>query len=95
MDPHRGLADWTLTAHARFEMGRRGIPSAVVALVVRHPQQRFAVRAGRDVFQRRVALSGRASEVLVRVFVDVQQTPPEVVTVYQTSKIAKYWRPDP
>jgi hypothetical protein len=29
---------------------------------------------------------------LVRVFVDVDRTPAEVVAVYRTSKIAKYWR---
>jgi hypothetical protein len=29
---------------------------------------------------------------LVRVFVDVDRTPAEVVTVYRTSKMAKYWR---
>ena len=29
---------------------------------------------------------------LVRVFVDVYRNPDEVVTVYMTSKLAKYWR---
>jgi hypothetical protein len=29
---------------------------------------------------------------LVRVFVDVDREPPEVVTAYRTSKLAKYWR---
>jgi len=29
---------------------------------------------------------------LLRVFVDVQRRPPEVITAYRTSKIAKYWR---
>lgn len=28
----------------------------------------------------------------MRVFVDVDREPAEVVTVYRTSKIAKYWR---
>jgi hypothetical protein len=28
----------------------------------------------------------------VRVFVDVDRAPPEVVTAYRTSKLAKYWR---
>ena len=32
---------------------------------------------------------------LLRVFVDVGCEPPIVVTVYRTSKIAKYWRSDP
>lgn len=93
MDQHRGLSQWTITAHALFEMARRGIPASVVALVLRHPHQRFAIRAGRDVCQRRVVSAAHANEVLVRVFVDVDRSPQEVVTVYQTSKIDKYWRP--
>ena len=32
---------------------------------------------------------------LVRVFADLDQDPPEVVTVYRTSQIAKYWRGAP
>jgi len=29
---------------------------------------------------------------LVRVVVDVDRRPPEVVTVYRTTKLRKYWR---
>lgn len=29
---------------------------------------------------------------LLRVFVDVDRDPPQVVTVYRTSKVRKYWR---
>ncbi len=32
---------------------------------------------------------------LVRAFVDIDREPPEVVTVYRTSKISKYWREEP
>ena len=31
-------------------------------------------------------------KTLVRVFVDVDRHPAEVVTVYRTTKISKYWR---
>jgi len=31
-------------------------------------------------------------EYLVRVFVDVDRRPADVITVYLTSKIAKYWK---
>jgi len=37
-----------------------------------------------------MTLEGR--EYLVRVFLDVDRRPPDVVTVYRTSKIAQYWR---
>jgi len=33
-----------------------------------------------------------AKNYLLRVVVDIDREPPEVVTVYRTSKIAKYWR---
>jgi hypothetical protein len=29
---------------------------------------------------------------LVRVFVDIDRSPPEVATAYRTSKVEKYWR---
>ena len=32
------------------------------------------------------------TEYLLRVFVDIDRTPAEVVTAYRTSKFAKYWR---
>ncbi len=48
------------------------------------------MRPGREVLQSRIALQGKT--YLVRVFVDVDRKPPEVMTVYRTSKIEKYWR---
>lgn len=35
-----------------------------------------------------------AKEYVVRVIVDVDRTPNEIVTAYRTSKMAKYWRQD-
>jgi hypothetical protein len=46
--------------------------------------------AGQDVVQSRIALAGKT--YLLRVFVDIDRDPAEVVTVYRTSRIAKYWR---
>jgi hypothetical protein len=78
-----------LTPHALFEMARRGIPESVVNQVLSAPEQRFPVRPGRDVLQSRMAFPDGV--YLVRVFVDVNRTPAEVVTAYRTSKIEKYW----
>ena len=82
--------DFVVTPHAVFEMGRRGIEEAVVRSVLAAPEQRFNVRPGRDALQSRIAFDGRT--YLVRVFVDVDRRPAEVVTVYRTSSIARYWR---
>ena len=71
-------------------MRRRGIEEAVVRRVLAAPEQRHVVRPGRDVLQSRIALAGKT--YLLRVFVDIDRDPAEVVTVYRTSRIAKYWR---
>jgi hypothetical protein len=74
-------------------MRRRGIPETIVHQVLNRPEQRISVHRGRDVLQSRFEMT--AKQYLVRVFVDVDRNPAEVVTVYRTSKIDKYWRIDP
>ena len=86
----RRLDDYEITSHAAFEMQRRGVAESVVRGVLAAPEQRYAVRPGRDVLQSRVAVAGKT--YLVRVFVDIDRSPAEVVTVYVTSRVAKYWR---
>ena len=82
-----------ISPHAALEMRRRGIDEATVRQVLTGPEQREAVRSGRDVLQSRIDAEGKT--YLVRVFVDVDRTPAEVVTTYRTSKIEKYWRNEP
>ncbi len=85
------LSDWVLTDHARFEMARRGIAESLVRRILVAPEQRESIRPGRDIFQSRIKMEGK--DYLVRVIVDVDRNPAEVVTVYRTSKVSKYWRP--
>jgi hypothetical protein len=70
---------YEITEHAAFEMQRRHIG-----------EQRYRVSPGREVLQSRIRVAGKP--YLLRVFVDVDRQPPEVVTVYRTSRVAKYWR---
>ncbi len=65
-----------------------------VRAILAAPEQRIEVRPGRVVLQSRSASGEPANRFVVRVIVDVDRTPAEVVTAYQTSKIAKYWRDD-
>jgi hypothetical protein len=81
---------YLVTSHAAFEMRRRGIEEGAVRRILAAPEQRHTVRAGRDVLQSRIAFAGKM--YLLRVFVDIDRDPAEVVTVYRTSRIAKYWR---
>ncbi len=87
------ITRYVLTSHAHFEMERRGIHAETVHQVLAAPEQRIRVRPGREVLQSRIALQGKT--YLVRVFVDVDREPAEVVTGYRTSKIEKYWGNEP
>ena len=84
------VVEYSISPHAAFEMERRGVDEAVVRRVLAAPEQRENVRLGRDVLQSRIEVDKKA--YLVRVFVDVDRRPAEVVTAYRTSKMGKYWR---
>jgi hypothetical protein len=74
-------------------MERRGLGRILVANVVMRPGQRVALRPGRDALQSLVEIGGR--RYLVRVIVDVDRSPPEVVTACRSSRMGKYWSDGP
>lgn len=86
------ITKYRLTAHAQFEMERRQISEAEIARVLSSPEQSEMIRPGRAVFQSRVEFGEPLQSYLLRVFVDVDRQPAEVVTTYRTSRIEKYWR---
>jgi len=88
------IKNYRLTEHAKEEMARRQISQADVANVLAAPEQIQAVRQGRDVYQSRIKTGKPPKRYLIRVFIDIDRKPAEVVTVYRTSKITKYWRAD-
>jgi hypothetical protein len=88
-DPIHGAV---ITPHARFEIERRGISEDTVRSVLMRPEQSEEARRGRMILQSRVSMGSQTRVYLVRVFVDIDREPPEVVTAYRTSKLAKYWR---
>ena len=83
-----------LTDHAKTEMARRQISEQDVARVLAAPEQTDSLREGREVYQARIESGDPLKIFLFRVFVDIDRYPPDVVTVYRTSKINKYWRTD-
>ena len=83
------VTDYVITE--RLEMERRGLKDETVRLVLSAAEQRMEVRPGRIVLQARLPLGAPARAYLVRVFVDVDRRPPDVVTVYRASRISKYW----
>jgi hypothetical protein len=88
------ITNYSLTEHAKEEMARRQISQDDVAKVLVAPEQIVAVRKGRNVYQSRIKAGKPPRRYVLRVFVDVDREPTEVVTVYRTSKITKYWRVD-
>ncbi len=84
------IPEFVLTPHASLELQRRGLDETMIRRVLTEPEQRIPVRPGREVVQSVVEFGER--RYLVRVFVDVDRKPAEVVTAYRTSKIDKYWR---
>jgi hypothetical protein len=88
------ITNYRLTEHAKEEMARRQISQDDVANVLAEPEQIEAVRQGRNIYQSRIKAGKPPKRYLLRVFIDIDREPPEVVTVYRTSKITKYWRVD-
>jgi hypothetical protein len=89
MRPSQAVENYLITDHAMFEMHRRHLAESIVREVLASPEQRHPVRRGRDVLQSRVAVGGKT--YLLRVFVDIDRDPAEVVTAYLTSRVDKYW----
>ena len=86
------ITTYRLTDHAQMEMARRQILASDVARALATPEQMEVVRPGRVVYQARGASGTPPAAYLLRVFVDIDRQPPDVVTVYRTSKITKYWK---
>ncbi len=87
------IIDYVLTDHAVRELRRRGLGKQDIDGVLKDPGQRLDLRPGRVVVQSKTQEGG--TEYLLRVFVDIDRSPAEVVTAYRTSKVAKYWRDEP
>ena len=73
------------------EMARRDITEAEVRAVLSDPGQQAPVRPGRIVLTSLQEPGPGGRGHVVRVFVDIDRSPPVVVTVYRSSKIGEYW----
>jgi hypothetical protein len=86
------ITEYVITPHARWELSRRGLSEDTIRAILAAPGQGFELRPGRMVLQSKISSGQQVKTFLIRVFVDIDRTPAEVVTAYRTSKIAKYWR---
>ena len=86
------LGKFLIKDHARFQMERRQISEDQVRQVLTAPEQVIDEGGSRYVYQSKLHSLESGKERLFRVVVDIGNKPAEVVTVYRTSKMAKYWR---
>jgi hypothetical protein len=71
---------------------RRAISEDLVKQIIETPGQSLEVRPGRLVLQSQVMMGDPPANFVIRVFADVVGESLEVVTVYRSRKVEKYWR---
>lgn len=90
-EPCPAVDHYTVTDHARDQLARRALSETDLQRALAGPLRSEPVRPGRCVYQM-LFTNANGIAGLLRVFIDVDREPPEVVTVYFTSKLSKYWR---
>jgi len=73
------ITDYILTAHSRYKLSRRGFSEETVRAILATPEQRFELRPGSIVLQSKVSFGQPAWVFLIRVSVDIDRNPAEVV----------------
>ena len=84
--------NFRVSHHARQEMERRAISPALLQSVLHNPQQIVPEEGDKKAYQSQLDF-GNGRMFLLRAIVADNVDPAVVVTVYRTSKISKYWRP--
>ena len=80
-----------IAGHASFEAERRNIQEEFIRDVVKNPQQKLPSKKGRVIVQNRYYDKLENKEMLIRVIGIETSEKFEVITVYKTSRINKYW----
>ncbi len=81
-----------LSLHALEEAKRRAIPVDLLETILERPEHVVTLSTSLAVYQSRIS-DDDGKPYLIRAIVSLEVDPGLVVTVYRTSKIAKYWRP--
>jgi hypothetical protein len=84
------MKDAIYSDHALQEMSRRKIEKELVLQIITNPDTAREVRPGRMVYQKTLIAQPHQKPLLYRLFVDIDRSPAVIVTVYATSKFAKY-----
>jgi hypoxanthine phosphoribosyltransferase len=77
--------------HAKEQMLRRGITREIVMLVISHPEETLANEEDVTVTIYQSLIKEDNQRFLLRVFINKDKFPHEIITLYKTSKIEKYY----
>ena len=83
------MQQFSISNHAKEQMEYRNISLELVMSVLTNPQQ-LLIEEGKKVYQSIINFD-EEGDYLVRVFVNIEKEPSNVITVYRTSKIDKYY----
>jgi hypothetical protein len=79
----------TFTKHALEQMQLRGITEQMVVDTIANADKESMQDNEVRIYQKLLTF-GVDSNFLLRVFVNIEKLPPQVITVYRTSKLDKY-----
>jgi hypothetical protein len=77
--------------HAKEQMLRRGIARETVVFVVSHPEEILADDEDTTIMIYQSLIKEGSQQFLLRVFINTDKFPHEIITLYKTSKIKKYY----
>ena len=80
-----------ISDHAFFEAKRRDISEELIRALIKNPQQKVYSKKGRVILQNKYYDIFKKKEILLRVVGIEKDAQFRVITVYNTSKIEKYW----
>jgi len=82
---------YIFSKHAEEQLIRRSLNRSTVEAVVLKPEQMLADENDKDVTVYQSVVKERDGTFLYRVFVNTRSQPNVIVTLYRTTKIAKYY----
>ena len=83
------MPEFSISNHAKEQMELRQVSLKVVMSVLTNPQQ-ILTEEDKKIYQSIINFEEEGN-YLVRVFVNAEKDPNNVITVYRTSKIEKYY----
>ncbi|MBK9569619.1 MAG: DUF4258 domain-containing protein [Chitinophagaceae bacterium] len=83
------MPEFSISNHANEQMKFRNVSLETVMSVLTNPQQ-VLTQDGRKIYQSIINFV-EEGDYLVRVFVNIEVEPNNVITIYRTSKIDKYY----